>query len=99
MTVSGSAAATSADRQANPTDDLATLIANGEIRGEPMPDLEKMGYYVIIATARATPTPKRIAPALRRAKRRTDSANLSRQCGSRSRLGARWAALAMKFPR
>ncbi len=41
----------SADRQANPTDDLATLIANGEIRGEPMPDLEKMGYYVIIATA------------------------------------------------
>ncbi len=41
----------SADRQANPTDDLATLIANGEIGGEPMPDLEKMGYYVIIATA------------------------------------------------
>ncbi len=41
----------SADRQANPTGDLATLIANGEIRGEPMADLEKMGYYVIIATA------------------------------------------------
>lgn len=40
-----------ADRQAHPTDDLATLIANGEIYGEPMPDLEKMGYYVIVATA------------------------------------------------
>ena len=36
---------------AEPTDDLASLIANGEIRGEPMPDLEKLGYYVIIATA------------------------------------------------
>ncbi len=40
-----------ADRRADPTDDLATLIANGEIDGEPMPDLETMGYYVIVATA------------------------------------------------
>lgn len=40
-----------ADRRANPTDDLATLIANGQIDGEPMPDLETMGYYTIVATA------------------------------------------------
>lgn len=40
-----------ADRQAGPTDDLATLIANGEIEGSPMPDLERMGYYTIVATA------------------------------------------------
>ena len=39
------------NRQANPTDDLATLIANGEIAGAPMPDLERMGYYTIVATA------------------------------------------------
>jgi cytochrome P450 len=39
------------DRQAHPSDDLATLIANAEIDGEPIPLLEKMGYYVIIATA------------------------------------------------
>jgi len=39
------------DRQEHPTDDLATLIANGIIDDAPMPDLEKMGYYVIIATA------------------------------------------------
>ena len=38
-------------RMAEPTDDLASLIANGEIRGEPMPALEKLGYYIIIATA------------------------------------------------
>jgi cytochrome P450 len=40
-----------ADRQANPTDDLATLIANGTIDDEPMPVLEQMGYYTIVATA------------------------------------------------
>ena len=40
-----------ADRRAHPTDDLATLIANGCIGDERMPDLETMGYYVIVATA------------------------------------------------
>ncbi|MEM7323627.1 MAG: cytochrome P450 [Actinomycetota bacterium] len=40
-----------AARRAGPTDDLATLIANGLIDDEPMPDLETMGYYVIVATA------------------------------------------------
>lgn len=40
-----------ADRQANPRDDLASLIANGTIDGEPMPALEQMGYYTIVATA------------------------------------------------
>ncbi|MEM8923425.1 MAG: cytochrome P450, partial [Actinomycetota bacterium] len=40
-----------AERRAEPTDDLATLIATGRIDDEPMPDFETMGYYVIIATA------------------------------------------------
>ncbi len=39
------------ERRANPTDDLASLIANGQINDQPMPDLETMGYYVIVATA------------------------------------------------
>ena len=39
------------DRQANPRDDLASLIATGTIDGEPMPALEQMGYYTIVATA------------------------------------------------
>lgn len=43
--------ALTADRMAEPTDDLATLIANGTIGGEPIPDLDKLSYYVIIATA------------------------------------------------
>ncbi len=40
-----------AERRATPTDDLASLIANGLIDGDAMPDLETMGYYVIVATA------------------------------------------------
>ncbi len=38
-------------RRANPTDDLASVIANAIIDGEPMGELETMGYYVIVATA------------------------------------------------
>ncbi len=53
------------DRQANPTDDLATLIANGTIDDEPMPELEKMGYYVIIATAGHDTTAAAMAGGLR----------------------------------
>ncbi|MEM6708881.1 MAG: cytochrome P450 [Pseudomonadota bacterium] len=41
----------SAARRANPTDDVATVIANAKIHGEPIPELEMNGYYMIIATA------------------------------------------------
>lgn len=40
-----------ADRRANPRDDLATIIANGQIDGQAMPDFETVGYYTIVATA------------------------------------------------
>ncbi len=38
-------------RRENPTDDVATLIANAEFDGEPIPRLDANGYYIIIATA------------------------------------------------
>lgn len=38
-------------RRANPTDDLASLIANSQIDGQPISDLEAMSYYIIVATA------------------------------------------------
>ncbi len=44
-------AAISADRRANPTDDLATVIANGEVDGCPMDDHATLWYYIIVATA------------------------------------------------
>jgi cytochrome P450 len=39
------------DRRACPADDLATVIANGEIDGCPMGDAERLWYYIIVATA------------------------------------------------
>lgn len=40
-----------ASRREQPTGDLASEIANGLIDGEPLPDLETLGYYLLIATA------------------------------------------------
>lgn len=40
-----------AERRAAPGEDLASLIANGQIDDAPMPDLETLGYYIIVATA------------------------------------------------
>ncbi|MCH7790491.1 MAG: cytochrome P450 [Acidobacteria bacterium] len=40
-----------ADRRANPTDDLASVIANGEVNGEPMGPMETFGYLLIAFTA------------------------------------------------
>jgi cytochrome P450 len=39
------------DRRANPTDDLASTVANGTIDGEPLTMMQTISYYVIAATA------------------------------------------------
>ncbi|MUM25250.1 cytochrome P450 [Mycolicibacterium sp. CBMA 295] len=40
-----------ASRRANPTEDLASAIANGAIDGEPLSDVDTASYYVIVASA------------------------------------------------
>src|SRR6478735_8773375 len=40
-----------ASRRENPTDDLASAIANGRIDGEPLTDVDTVSYYVIVASA------------------------------------------------
>jgi cytochrome P450 len=40
-----------ASRRANPTDDLASTIANATINGEPLSDIETVSYYAILAAA------------------------------------------------
>ncbi len=40
-----------ADRRANPKDDVSTVIANGMVDGEPIGQLEAMSYYIITAAA------------------------------------------------
>lgn len=39
------------DRQANPTDDFCSVVANAEINGEPIGVMEQLGLYIIAATA------------------------------------------------
>jgi len=43
--------ALTASRRATPTDDVASVIANAEVDGAPIGEIEAMSYYIIIATA------------------------------------------------
>jgi len=53
-----------AERRAHPTHDLATVIANGEIDGRPLEDMDTYGYYLIVATAGHDTTSNAIAGGL-----------------------------------
>ena len=52
-------------RRAAPTADLASVIANAAIEGRPVPDMELISYYIIIATAGHDTTASTIAGGLR----------------------------------
>ncbi|VFA88363.1 Cytochrome P450-terp [Gordonia paraffinivorans] len=54
-----------ASRRANPTDDLASAIANGRVDGEPLSDVDTASYYVIVATAGHDTTKDAISGGLR----------------------------------
>jgi cytochrome P450 len=58
-------ASLTASRRAQPTEDLASAIANATIDGEPLSDVETASYYVIIATAGHDTTSATIAGGLR----------------------------------
>ena len=51
-------------KRANPSDDLASLIANAQIDGQPISDLEAMSYYIIVAPAGHDTTSSSTAGAL-----------------------------------
>jgi cytochrome P450 len=51
-------------KRAQPTEDLASLIANSQIDGQPISDLEAMSYYIIVATAGHDTTSSSTAGAL-----------------------------------
>nr|WP_221240475.1 cytochrome P450 [Sphingobium boeckii] len=44
-------AGVTADRRANPRDDVATILANATIDGEPIGEAERNAYYLIVAAA------------------------------------------------
>jgi len=53
------------DRRANPTDDLASLLANGKVNGEPLGIMETLGYYLITFTAGHDTTKNALAGGIR----------------------------------
>jgi cytochrome P450 len=56
--------ALTASRREQPTEDLASAIANARVDGEPLSDVETTSYYVIIATAGHDTTSATIAGGL-----------------------------------
>ena len=56
--------ALSASRRAQPRDDLASVIANAKIDGNPISEFEALGYYIIVATAGHDTTSSSTAGAL-----------------------------------
>ena len=52
------------DRRTNPRNDLASVIANGQIDGAPLGHFEAMSYYIIVATAGHDTTSSTTAGAL-----------------------------------
>lgn len=53
-----------ADRLENPRDDLATVIAHAQFNGQPLPDADRLGYYMIVATAGHDTTSASLANAM-----------------------------------
>ncbi len=53
-----------ADRRSHPTEDLASVIANAVIDGDPIADMDVMGFYLIVATAGHDTTSNSIAGGL-----------------------------------
>jgi cytochrome P450 len=53
-----------ADRRNHPTEDLASVIANAVIDGNPLADMDVMGFYLIVATAGHDTTSNSIAGGL-----------------------------------
>lgn len=54
-----------AERRAHPGEDLATVIANGQVNGCPLGPVETASYYIIVATAGHDTTSSCIAGGLR----------------------------------
>mgnify|MGYP000564807923 FL=1 len=54
-----------AARRENPTDDLASAIANGTIDGQPLSDMDTASFYVIVASAGHDTTKDAISGGLR----------------------------------
>ncbi|MEE2674284.1 MAG: cytochrome P450 [Myxococcota bacterium] len=53
------------DRRQHPTGDLASVLANGQLNGEPMGPMETLGYYLIVFNAGHDTTKNALAGGIR----------------------------------
>jgi len=60
------------DRRENPTDDLASVLANAQINGQPMGPMETLGYYLIVFNAGHDTTKNSLAGGLEQLVRHPD---------------------------
>jgi len=67
------------DRRANPTEDLASAIANARVDGEHLSDLDAAGYFMIIATAGHDTTSSTIAGGMQALLQHPDQLELLRE--------------------
>ena len=92
-----------ADRRANPRGDVASVIANAVVDGEPLNDRDMMGYYIIIAAAGHDTTSASTAGAMQALAR--DPEQWARVRADRSLLGGiveeaiRWTSPVQHFMR
>lgn len=95
--------ALTASRRENPTEDLASAIANAKINGEPLSDMDTLSYYVITASAGHDTTSAGIAGGLRALLEHPDQ--LARLKGDMSLMGTaveemiRWVTPVKEFMR
>ena len=67
-------------RRTSPTGDLASVIANASIDGQPLTELDTLGHYVIIATAGHDTTSNAISGGLLALMEHPDQLDLLRDC-------------------
>jgi len=90
-------------RRAHPTDDVASVIANATVDGEPLPPRDMAGYYIIVATAGHDTTSASTAGAMQALSR--DPAQFARVRADRSLLpgiveeAIRWTTPVQHFMR
>ncbi|MGW0021478.1 cytochrome P450 [Rhodococcus sp. NPDC003382] len=92
-----------AKRRAQPTEDLASVIVNGEINGEPLDDMVAMIYLLIIATAGHDTTRNTLAGGMLALLENPDQLALLRESPSLAPLATkefvRWATPVAHFAR
>ena len=91
------------EKRATPGEDLASVLANGEIDGEPLPHIELLSYFVLVATAGHDTTRNALSGGMQALLEHPDQLDALRADPSLARTAAdefvRWASPVVHFIR